>query len=48
VDTGRGAELAWALKANPSALHIISPFIKHHALERLLTLSRQFIQVINR
>ena len=48
VDTGWGAELTQALKADTSALHIISPFIKLRALERLLALSPQSIRVITR
>jgi len=48
VDTGWGAELTRASRADTSALRIISPFIKLRALERLLALNPQSVQVITR
>jgi hypothetical protein len=48
VDAAWGAELTQALKADTTALRLISPFIKVRALERLLVLSPQSIQVITR
>ncbi len=48
VDSGWGAELAYALRSDTSALRVISPFIKLPALERLLAPSPQSIQVITR
>jgi hypothetical protein len=48
VDASWGAELVQALQADTSALRMISPFIKLHALERLLALSPRSIQVITR
>lgn len=48
VDAAWGTELTKALQADTSALRIISPFIKRRALERLLSLSPQTIQVVTR
>ena len=48
VDAGWGSELTQALRADTSALRLISPFIKRRALERLLALNPQSIQVITR
>lgn len=48
VDADWGAELVQALEADAAALRIICPFIKLRALERLLALSPQSIQVITR
>lgn len=48
VDAGWGTELTQALRTDTSALRIVSPFIKLRALERLLVLSPQSIQVITR
>lgn len=48
VDTGWGAELTQGLRADASALKIISPFIKLGALERLMTLGPRSVQIITR
>ena len=48
VDAGWGIELTQALRADASGLRVISPFIKVGALERLLALTPQSIQVITR
>lgn len=48
VDSAWLTELTDALRADNSALRILCPFIKLRALERLLTLSPQSIQVITR
>jgi hypothetical protein len=48
VDSGWGAELTRALQDDPTALRVISPFIKLRALERLLATNAQSIQVITR
>jgi hypothetical protein len=48
VDASWGTELLQALRADTSALRLISPFIKLRALERLLALSPQSVQVITR
>lgn len=48
VDGGWSAELGEALKADTSALRLISPFIKLGALERLLAFSPQSVQVVTR
>lgn len=48
VDAAWGAELTQAVQADPSALRIICPFIKLGALERLLSLNPESVQVITR
>lgn len=48
VDTGWGAELTDALRADPGTLRIISPFIKDGALARLLALQPKSVEVITR
>jgi hypothetical protein len=48
VEAGWGAELVQGLQADTSVLCVISPFIKRGALERLLALSPQSVQVITR
>ena len=48
VDTGWGAELTDALRADASALRVICPFIKVGALDRLLSLNPGSVQVITR
>ena len=48
VSEGWGAELENALRRDRSELRIVSPFIKHPALERLLALRPERIRVVTR
>jgi hypothetical protein len=48
VDIGWGTELTDALRVQPGALRIISPFIKDGALERLMALQPNPVEVITR
>lgn len=48
VDSAWGTELTEALRADTSALRIVCPFIKTGALDRLLALKPQSLQVITR
>lgn len=48
VDAGWGCELTQALQADITALRLTCPFIKLGALERLMALSPQSVQVITR
>ena len=46
VDGHWGEELQDALRADPSTLRIVSPFIKRGAIERLLALQPAIVQVV--
>ena len=48
VDAGWGPELSAAIRADPSEVRIVCPFIKEGALDRLLSHRPRHVQVITR